>query len=81
MGWQGAGVWIMNKEKIKEIEQIKGGLVYGLFAGLITQIIALITSSPLFSMFDMISQLILLIIIESIGWFIVYKLKTKIGEK
>ena len=51
------------------------GLVVGLAVGLVTQIIAYLTSNPLFSPFDFWMLLALIIIIESIGRYFVYKLK------
>ena len=51
------------------------GLVAGLVAGLTTQIIAYFTLNPLFSPFDFWSCLIVLIIVQIIGWSIYYKLK------
>lgn len=51
------------------------GLVEGLVYGLVTQIIAYFSTTLVFSPFDFWSQLILLIIIQVIGWIIVYRLK------
>ena len=51
------------------------GLVYGLVAGLVTQIIAYFNNPLLFSAFYFWGCLIGLIIIQTIGWILVYKLK------
>ena len=56
------------------------GLVVGLLFGLVTQLIALITNNPLFSAFDLISQLVLLIIVQVVGWSLYFKFRVK-GEK
>jgi len=51
------------------------GLVAGLVIGLVTQVVAYFTSNPLFSAFDLWGCLILLIIVQIVGWIMVYKLK------
>jgi len=54
------------------------GLIYGLIGGLMitftTQLIALLTSNPEFAMFDLIVSGILIILIQTIGWYYFYKL-------
>ena len=63
------------------IPGIVSGLIYGIVVGLIygltTQIIALIQNNVEFSAFDFWGQLILLIIIRTIGWITVNKLEEK----
>ena len=57
------------------------GLVYGLVAGLVaglvviftTQLIALITSNPEFIMFDLIVSGLLILVIQIVGWIVVWK--------
>ena len=55
------------------------GLVSGLVFGLVTQIIAFLTNNVEFSLFDFWSMLILLIVVQVVGWIVYYKLKEK-GE-
>ncbi|MFW6173743.1 MAG: hypothetical protein ACOC5T_08365 [Elusimicrobiota bacterium] len=50
-----------------------GGLVAGLVYGLTTQIIAYFSPTLLFSPFDFWSILILLIIVQVVGWVIVWR--------
>ena len=78
---------LIRKEDIKEglvtglVIWLVTGLVYGLVAGLVyglvTQIIALIMSNPAFSMLDMVGQIFLILLIQGVGWYYVYRL----GEK
>jgi len=51
------------------------GLIYGLTITFTTQLIALLTSNPEFVMFDLVVSLVLIIVVEVIGWIIVKKLK------
>lgn len=51
-----------------------GGLIGGLTIVFVTQLIALLTSNPELSMFSFIVSLILIILIQIIGWIIVNKL-------
>ena len=55
------------------------GLVYGLSITFITQLICLINGCSEFSMFSLIGSLILLVVVQVVGWFIVLKLRE--GEK
>ena len=67
------------KDKIRQ--DIKGGLVFGLVGGLVcglvvglvTQIIAYFSETLIFYAFDFWGCLILLIIVQVIGWAIVKK--------
>lgn len=68
------------KQEIKEglvvglVYGLVFGLVVGLVYGLTTQIIAYFSPTLVFNVFDFWSQLILLLIVQVVGWIVVSRL-------